>query len=64
MEKSMSLYARARSMTTNELLALFPTLSKVEQGELAEELYKRLEHLSRAVIGSNSMNSYHHVHNG
>jgi len=57
----MSISARARSVTTRELLSLYEVSSKEDQKELAEELFVRLrfavEHPGR------SANSYHHVYN-
>lgn len=48
-------------MTTNELLDLYSVSSKEEQKELAEELFKRLDHLSR--MNRYGFNSYNHVIN-
>lgn len=57
----MSIAARARSMTTHEVLNLYTVSSKEEQKELSEELYKRLLYL--AEHPGRSPNSYHHIYN-
>lgn len=48
MEKSVSISARARTLTDSELLDLYEISSDEEQKELAQELYVRL---FRRVIG-------------